>query len=143
MCESPVVLPSCQTRNILASILWKNYSKFESKHFSLKKSVTILIFKLQYMEMCFHGNQPLLAIQHHFINLNSKYQSFRFIFLPFIHAPVFPSLDDIYCGNRVTERAKIVIVPLADDPTSLTCENSVMRNPSVMLVVFMLVMKLC
>ena len=31
------------------------------------------------------------------ISLYSKYQFLKFIFLPVMNSPVFPSLDDIYC----------------------------------------------
>ena len=49
------------------------------------------------MEMCFHGNQHPWATKPPFISLYSKYQSLRFICLPVMNSPVFPSLDDIYC----------------------------------------------
>ena len=47
--------------------------------------------------MCFHGNTHSWAIKHPFISLYSKYQSLKFICLPVMNSPVFPSLDDIYC----------------------------------------------
>ena len=47
--------------------------------------------------MCFHGNQHPWAIKHPFISLYSKYQSLKFICLPVVNSPAFPSLDDIYC----------------------------------------------
>ena len=47
--------------------------------------------------MCFHGNQHPWATKHPLINSYSKYQSFKFICLPVMNSPVFPSLDDIYC----------------------------------------------
>ena len=49
------------------------------------------------MEMCFHGNQYPWAMKHPFISLYFKYQSPKFICLPVMNSPVFPSLDDIYC----------------------------------------------
>ena len=52
------------------------------------------------MEMCFHGNQYPWAIKHPFINLYSKYQSLKFIYLPVMNSPVFPSLDDNYCTDE-------------------------------------------
>ena len=51
--------------------------------------------------MCFHSNQHPWAIQHPFISLYSKYQSFKFICLPVMNSPVFPSLDDIYCTVKI------------------------------------------
>ena len=47
--------------------------------------------------MCFHGNQLSWGIKHPFISLNSKYQSLKYVCLLIMNAPVFPSLDDIYC----------------------------------------------
>ena len=47
--------------------------------------------------MCFHGNQHPWAIKHPFISLYSKYQSLKFICLPVVNSPAFPSLDNIYC----------------------------------------------
>ena len=53
--------------------------------------------------MCFHGNQHPWAIKHLFVSLYSKYQSFKFISLPVMNSPVFPSLDDIYCTDGPTQ----------------------------------------
>ena len=50
--------------------------------------------------MCFQGNQHPWAIKHCFISSYSKYQSLKFICLPIMNSPVFPSLDDIYCLNH-------------------------------------------
>ena len=50
--------------------------------------------------MCFHGNQHPWATKHPFISLYSKYQSLKFICLPVMDSPVFPSLDDIYCMKK-------------------------------------------
>ena len=47
--------------------------------------------------MCFHSNQHPSAIKHPFISLYFKYQFHKFICLPVMNSPVFPSLDDIYC----------------------------------------------
>ena len=47
--------------------------------------------------MCFHSNQHPWATKHHFISLYSKYQSLKYICLPVMNFPVFPSLDNIYC----------------------------------------------
>ena len=47
--------------------------------------------------MCFHGNQHPWAIKHPFISLYSKYQSFKYIYLPAMSSPIFPILADIYC----------------------------------------------
>ena len=49
------------------------------------------------MKMCFHGNQHPWAIKHPFISLYSKYHCLKFICLPVMNSPVFPSLDEIYC----------------------------------------------
>ena len=46
---------------------------------------------------CFHGNRHPSSIKHPFISLYIKYQSQRFICIPDMNSPVFPSLDDIYC----------------------------------------------
>ena len=48
--------------------------------------------------MHFHGNQLSWAIKHHFISLYFKYQSHKYICLPAMNSPIFPSLDDIYCS---------------------------------------------
>ena len=47
--------------------------------------------------MCFHGNQLSWAIKHPLISLCLKYHSPGFICFPTILAPVFSSLDEIYC----------------------------------------------
>ena len=47
--------------------------------------------------MCFHGNQVSWGINHSFISLYSKYQPTSFICSPIMLAPVFSSLDEIYC----------------------------------------------
>ena len=52
--------------------------------------------------MCFHSNQHPWAIKHPFISLYFKYQSLKFICLPVVNSPVFPSLDDIYCTYCTT-----------------------------------------
>ena len=36
-------------------------------------------------------------MKHPLINLYSKYHSLKYIFLPVVNSPIFPSLDDIYC----------------------------------------------
>ena len=51
------------------------------------------------MEMCFHSNQHPWAIKHPFISLYFKHQSIKFICLPVMNSPIFPSLDDIYCTS--------------------------------------------
>ena len=66
--------------------------------------------------MCFHGNQHPWATKHPFISLYSKYQSLKYICLPVMNFPVFPSLDDINCitllkvafGNPGTESTNYV-----------------------------------
>ena len=50
--------------------------------------------------MCFHGNQHPLAKKHPFVSVYSKYQSLKYIYLPVMNSPVFPSLDDIYCMHN-------------------------------------------
>ena len=64
--------------------------------------------------MCFHGNQHPWAIKHPFISLHFKYQSLRFICLPVMNSPVFPSLDDIYCISIIQQLviANLLIVEL-------------------------------
>ena len=81
----------------LQNILWENYSKFNFKQCSIAKFVRILIFQPEYIKMCFHSNQHPSSIKHPFISLYSKYRSLRFICLPIMNSPIFPSLDDIYC----------------------------------------------
>ena len=49
------------------------------------------------MEMCFHGNQLSWAIKYPVISLYLKYHSPGFIRFPTMLAPVFSSLDEIYC----------------------------------------------
>ena len=51
--------------------------------------------------MRFHSNQRPWAIKHPFISLYFKYQSLKFVCLPVMNSPVFPSLDDIYCTSKV------------------------------------------
>ena len=65
--------------------------------------------------MCFHSNQHPWATKHPFINLYSKYQPLKYICLPVMNSPVFPSLDDIYCThNRVfkPEREQLTDGPM-------------------------------
>ena len=81
----------------LQNILQESCSKFYFKQCSHKKFLKILILQHEYIEMCFHGNQHPWAIMLPFISLYSKYQSLKFICLPVMISPVFPSLDDIYC----------------------------------------------
>ena len=63
----------------------------------LLRGFTVLILLCEYMETCFHGNQHPWAIKHISISLYFKYQSLKYICLPVMNSPVFPSLDDIYC----------------------------------------------
>ena len=81
----------------LQNILWESCSKFDFKQCSLKKSLKILIFQREYMEMCFHGNRVSWGINHSFISLYSKYQPPSFICSSIMLAPVISSLDEIYC----------------------------------------------
>ena len=53
------------------------------------------------MEMSFHGNQVSWGINHSFISLYSKYQPPSFICSPIMLAPVFSSLDEIYCTKML------------------------------------------
>ena len=46
--------------------------------------------------MCFHGNQHPWATKHPSFSLYSKYQHPKYICLPIMNSPVFPSLDNIY-----------------------------------------------
>ena len=64
--------------------------------------------------MCFHGNQHPLAIKQPLISLYSKYQSLKYICLPVMNSPVFPSLDDIYCIFFAKERteAPLIVSPI-------------------------------
>ena len=55
--------------------------------------------------MCFHGNQHPSAIKHPFISLYSKY--LKYICLPVVNSPVFPSLDDIYCTTKTASSFQI------------------------------------
>ena len=55
--------------------------------------------------MCFHSNQHPWAIKHPFKSLYFKYNSLSFICLPVMNSPRFPSLDNIYCSNRVGKHA--------------------------------------
>ena len=64
--------------------------------------------------MCFHGNQYPWAIKHPFISLYSKYQSLKFICLPVMNSPVFPSLDNIYCiPSSNTEAVNRLHIPIS------------------------------
>ena len=67
----------------------------------LSKNLKILVLQRKYIEMCFHSNQHPQAIKHTFISLYSKYQSLRFICLPVMNSPVFPSLDHIFCMCKI------------------------------------------
>ena len=53
------------------------------------------------MEMCFHGCRLSWGINHSFISLYSKYQPPSFICSPIMLAPVFSSLDEIYCTKML------------------------------------------
>ena len=81
----------------LRNILSESCSKFDFKQCSLKKSLKILIFWREFMEMCLHGNQPLWGIKHPIISLQSKYHSPGIIRFFIMLAPVMSSLDEIYC----------------------------------------------
>ena len=98
MCDNPVMLLATTKRaTFLQNILYESCSKFDFEQCSLKKSLKILIFQWEYMEMCFHGNQLSWGIKHPFISLWSKYHSPGFIHLSTMLAPVISSLDEIYC----------------------------------------------
>ena len=86
----------------IQNILGESCSKFDFEQCSLKKSLKILIFKREYMEMCFHGNQLSWGIKHPLISLWSKYCSPGFIRLSTVLAPVISSLDEIYCTTKFT-----------------------------------------
>ena len=68
-------LATAKRATFLQNILWESCSKFYFKQCSLKKSLKILIFQREYMEMCFHGNQLSWGIKHPLISLRSKYCS--------------------------------------------------------------------
>ena len=97
-------LATAKQVTFLQNILWENYSKFSFKKSSLKKFLKILILKRKYIKTCFYSNQHPWAIKHSFISSHSKYQFLRFICLPVMNSPVFPSIDDIYCIQTNTNQ---------------------------------------
>ena len=68
-----------------------------NKEYYCKNFLKILILQREYMELCFHGNQHLSSIKHHFISLCSKYQFFMYFCFPNMNSPIFQSLDNFYC----------------------------------------------
>ena len=60
--------------------------------------------------MYFHGNQHPWAIKHPFISLYSKYQCFKYIYLPEVNSPIFPSLDDIYCTQMFVPNCLLTLL---------------------------------
>ena len=90
-------LATAKQATFLQNILRENWNKFDFKQCSQKKTLKILIFKQEYMEMCFHGNQLSWGIKHPLISLWSKYCSPAFIRLSTILAPAISTLDLIYC----------------------------------------------
>ena len=104
----------------LQNILLESCGKFNFKQCSLQKFLKILKIQREYMEMYFHGNQHPWAIKHPFISLYSKYQSLKYICLPIMTSPVFPSLDKIYCISLFQNNSILILIDKIKNEQTLT-----------------------